>query len=295
MYEKLPFVSVIIPVFNHCVSLRSCLYALTHQTYPQELYEIVVIDNNSNEDIASVTQSFRPLKLSFEATPGSYSARNKGISIARGQVLGFTDADCIPDPDWIQKGVQRLSEAPDCGLVAGRINFFFENPERPTVAELFDSQTFLNQKKYIETENYGATANVFTFREVFDKVGLFNTQLKSGGDREWGKRVHAAGYRLVYADDVRIAHPARHSIKALKTKVLRVTEGQYTSDSSSKPLIPAFSEFLKDAKPYLGYAVEVLTDKRTRNFGYKLGLIRTHIILRYARAWKKFQLNFQKQ
>ena len=289
----LPFVSVIIPVFNDCIPLRTCLEALTNQTYSNELYEVIVVDNNSSEDIEAIATKFRSVELISEVTPGSYAARNKGLLIAKGKIIGFTDADCIPNSDWIEKGVQRLLETPDCGLVAGRINFFFENPERPTVAELFDSQTFLNQKKYVEAENYGATANAFTFKEVFDSVGLFNTKLKSGGDREWGKRVYAAGYPQVYADEVCISHPARHSVNALKTKVLRVVEGQYSSDSSKKPIVPAFKEFLKDAKPYLGYAISVFNDKEARNFGYKLGFIRIHIILRYVRAWKRFQLNFQ--
>ena len=288
------FVSVIIPVYNNIVQLKKCLSALDIQTYPRKSFEVVVVDNRSEEDIKSLVSQYAWAVYAFESKPGSYAARNKGLSIAKGQILGFTDADCVPNSDWIEKGVKRLLENPNCGLVAGCIDFFFENPERPTVAELFDSQTFLKQQDYVETENYGATANVFTFRKVFDKVGLFNEQLKSGGDREWGKRVHAAGYSQIYADDVCIAHPARHSIEALKTKVLRVAEGQHTSDLSIKPLLPALSEFLRDAKPYLGFAIGVLRDRKTRNFGYKLGLIRIHIILRYARAWKKFQLNFQK-
>ncbi len=182
---------------------------------------------------------------------------------------------------------------PNCGLIAGRIDFSFIEPERPTTAELFDSMTFLAQEKYVEEEHYGATANVFTFREVFEKVGLFNDELKSGGDREWGKRVHAAGYDLVYADDVCISHPARYSTKALKTKVVRVVEGQFSSDSPKKPVSAALIQLIKDAKPYLGYAIDALTDKEIRNFGYRLGLIRIHIVLRYTSAWKKFQLNFQ--
>lgn len=293
MINKPPFVSIIIPVYNDLIKLKICLDALESQTYSHGNFEVIVVDNRSEEDVKSLVAQFVQATYAFESISGSYAARNQGLSIAKGQVLGFTDADCVPDVDWIEKGVQRLLGTPDCGLVAGRINFFFENPDHPTVAELFDSQTFLNQKKYVEAENYGATANAFTFKEVFDKVGLFNTKLKSGGDREWGKRVHTAGYRQVYADEVCISHPARHSVNALKTKVLRIVEGQYSSDSSKKPLVPALREFLRDAKPYLGYAIETLDNKEARNFGYKLGFIRIHIILRYARACKKFQLNFQ--
>lgn len=293
MTYKSPFISIVIPVYNSLSELKVCLDALEKQTYSRSAFEVIVVDNCSEEDIKSLVAQFVQAAYTSESTPGSYAARNRGLSIAKGQILGFTDADCIPTPDWIEKGVQRLLETAGCGLVAGRIDFFFKDPDHPTVAELFDSQTFLNQKEYVETENYGATANAFTFKEVFDNVGLFNTKLKSGGDREWGKRVHAAGYCQIYADEVRIYHPARYSIKALKTKVLRIVEGQHVSNSSKQSLASILIEFLKDAKPYLGYAIKTMTDEKTSGFGYKLGLIRIHVILRYVRARKKLQLRLR--
>lgn len=293
MSEALQFVSIIIPVYNDAIRLTACLKALSVQTYPNDSFEVIVVDNRSEEDIKSLVSRFNCANYAFEPKPGSYAARNHGLSVAKGSIIGFTDADCTPASDWVEQGVEKLSATPNCGLVAGCINFSFENPERPTIAELYDSLAFLNQKHYVEVEHYGATANAFTFREVFRKVGLFDAELKSGGDREWGKRVYAAGYQLIYAPEVCITHPARPSIRTLKTKVLRVVEGQYTSDSLNKPLFFALIEFLKDAKPYLGYAKKVIGNKEIHGLGYKLGLIHIHIILRYARAWKKFQLNFQ--
>lgn len=288
------FVSIIIPVYNDVVRLTMCLEALSVQTYPDDSFEVIVVDNCSEEDIKSLVSQFACAKYTFESSPGSYAARNQGLSIAKGDLLGFTDADCKPASDWIANGVRQLIAHPEAGLIAGRIDFYFQKPDRPTVAELFDSQTFLKQQHYVENDHYGATANLFTFRHMFDQVGLFNTQLKSGGDREWGKRVYAAGYLQVYADDVRIAHPARHRVQDLKTKVLRVVEGQYfTGAAAKKSLIPALGNFIIDAKPYLGYATKTLKTKENGNFGYKLGLIYVHIVLRYTRAWKKLQLNFK--
>ena len=62
---------------------------LEHQTYPQESYEIIVIDNNSEEDIAAVVNQFGQARLTYESRRGSYAARNKGLSVAKGNVLGF--------------------------------------------------------------------------------------------------------------------------------------------------------------------------------------------------------------
>jgi glycosyltransferase involved in cell wall biosynthesis len=182
-----PFVSVIIPVFNDGERLRRCLLALGQQTYPRDRFEVVVVDNGSSEDVAAIVAGQAFVTLGHEARPGSYAARNTGLGLARGEVLAFTDSDCLPQPDWIAAGVARLAASPGCGLVAGKISVFFQDPQRPTATELYESLTAFQQHKYIERDHYGATANLFTRRDVFDVVGRFSDGLTSGGDREWGQ------------------------------------------------------------------------------------------------------------
>lgn len=221
------FVSVIIPVLNNIEGLRQTLSALDSQTYPAQLYEVIVVDNGSKEDLVKVIQEFEQVKLTYENQPGSYMARNQGISIAQGEILAFTDSDCIPEPDWLVNGVKQLMSVDNCGLVAGKINFFYQNPNQPTTIELYDSATFLDQKRYIEDHQYGATANMFTWKKVINTVGKFNATLKSGGDKEWGKRVAQHGYNLVYGADTCIAHPARYSLKEISQKIARTRKGGY--------------------------------------------------------------------
>lgn len=86
--------------------------------------------------------------------------------------------------------------------------------------ELYKSIKAFPRNKYIKKYNYGATANVWTFRSAINNVGVCDTTLKSGGDRDWGQRVFAAGYSQAYADDVGAAHPARHSLGELYKKVV---------------------------------------------------------------------------
>ncbi len=93
-----PFVSVIIPVYNDAGRLRICLAALHKQTYDSDRYEIIVIDNGSDPSpvMDNLKVEFDNVVYDQELTPGSYAARNKGITIAKGDVIAFTDADCIP-------------------------------------------------------------------------------------------------------------------------------------------------------------------------------------------------------
>ena len=219
------FVSVIIPVFNDSRRLRICLEALEKQTYPKGFYEIIIVDNGSAESLEPLVREFKNAVFIREDRPGSYTARNKGISVSRGVVIAFTDSDCIPALDWIEKGIKNLASTANCGLVGGRIELFLKNPDKPTAAELYESIFAFSQKDYIEKTRFGATANVFTFREVIEKAGLFNENLKSSGDLEWGRRVFSKGYKQIYADDVCVLHPARHSLHQLYRQIRRITGG----------------------------------------------------------------------
>ncbi|MEC4818409.1 MAG: glycosyltransferase family A protein, partial [Scytonema sp. PMC 1069.18] len=224
-----PFVSVIIPVFNDASRLKICLEALEKQTYQKSLYEVIVVDNASElqENIAGVVAQFPQAISAYESLPGSYAARNKGLSLATGEVIAFTDADCIPAPDWIEKGVKNLLQVPNCGLVAGQINIFCKNPHQGTPVELYERILSLPQKEFLEKHHYGATANVFTWKSVIEKVGYFDATLKSSGDLEWGQRVHSWGYKQIYAEDTYVAHPARYSFQQLYKRIIRLAGGFY--------------------------------------------------------------------
>jgi glycosyltransferase involved in cell wall biosynthesis len=236
------FVSVIVPVFNDCERLKLCLKALQNQTYPKDSYEIIVVDNDSEEDIKSVVREFSQAHIAYESKPGSYAARNKGISLAKGEIIAFTDSDCIPAPDWLEKGVTNIVSVPNCGLVAGKIELFFKDPDQPTAVELYESITAFPQKKYVEKLRFGATANIFTFRSVIDTVGLFNAALKSSGDMEWGKRVFSANYKQVYVDDTVVVHPARASFSEMRNKIVRIVHGKFDLLDEKKY---SFEKFIK--------------------------------------------------
>jgi len=249
-----PFVSVIIPVYNDPERLRICLQALEEQTYPKNAYEVIVVDNGSDESIEPIVAGFNQVKASSETSQrGPCVARNKGLSLARGGVIAFTDADCIPASDWIEKGVVNLLRIPNCGIVGGRIDMFFKDPDRPTVAELYDSIMHLNQKMYIEKSDFGATANLFTYKHIFDRVGNFDRDVGMSDDKEWGQRVAAFRYPLIYADDVRVAHPAIYSFDQLHQKIKRIVRGNAKLESKNRS--PVFivlnREFLTGLMPPL--------------------------------------------
>jgi glycosyltransferase involved in cell wall biosynthesis len=221
------YVSVVIPVYNDAAALKLCLDALEKQTYPKKSFEVIVVDNNSDDRIDPLVEEYARTVLTYEKQPGSYAARNKGLSIARGDIIAFTDSDCIPAADWIEKGVSNFLQTDNCGLVAGKIKLMFRNADRPTPVEIYESLTAFDQKNKVESFMHGVTANLFTHRSVFARVGIFNPELKSGGDVEWGKRVYHYGYKQIYAVDCCVQHPARRTLAQLFKKVTRVEGGTY--------------------------------------------------------------------
>jgi glycosyltransferase involved in cell wall biosynthesis len=217
-----PLVSVVIPVFNQPYELRRCLAALQRQTYPRRKFEVFVVDNGSDPPVGEGAALFGTCVS--ESRPGSYAARNRGVTASSGEVLAFTDADCIPADDWIESGVRAIRALNGMGLVGGRIEVIFQGGAPRTCAELFESVLGFEQERYIGC-GFAATANLFTTRATMRHIGPFDARLMSGGDKEWGQRVHRCGLNQTYAADVRVAHFARHKISDLVRKTTRVAGG----------------------------------------------------------------------
>ena len=263
MSDRHPFVSVIIPVFNDAKRLQICLQAIVQQTYPQDCFEVIVIDNGSdpNQAIAPVVNCFSNVTAAAENFPSSFAARNRGLQLAKGEVIAFTDADCIPAHDWLEQGVQTLLRTPNCGLVAGRVEVFFKQPDRATPVELYERITAFPQQELIERYHYAATANVFTYKQVIDRVGGFEANLKSSGDIEWGQRIAAFGYTQVYAESACIAHPARDSFAQLFKRTVRLTGGLYDLYCHNRSIFERnliyFKTLLANLVPPINFALKV--------------------------------------
>ncbi|MEJ2649544.1 MAG: glycosyltransferase [Sedimentisphaerales bacterium] len=221
MDSEIPFVSVVIPTYRDWERLQLCIDALAKQTYPADKFEILVINNDPSE---SALEAFcLPVngKLFVESRVGSYAARNKGIKESRGQILAFTDSDCIPAPGWIENAVAILISGAD--RIGGKVELFYSS-NRLNLAEKYQ-KAFAFRQENSTARGFSVTANMLTWLDVFDKVGLFDDLLMSGGDYEWGVRAYNAGFGITYSPNVIVRHPARHQLSALLHKRRRTTGG----------------------------------------------------------------------
>lgn len=227
MLTNTPFVSVIVPAFNASDSLPLCLERLCQQTYPASHLEIIVVDNHAAPTLRELVARFPDVVYLHEPRAGSYAARNCAIRRARGTLLAFTDADCVPQHHWVERGIEVTLATTNCGLVGGRVQLEFENPQAPGVWEICDHIVMgFPQIHCVQDHNFSMTANLFTRREVFESVGLFDEALRSTGDLDWGRRVHNAGYAQIYAHTAVVTHPARHTRSQIFEKARRVEGGR---------------------------------------------------------------------
>jgi glycosyltransferase involved in cell wall biosynthesis len=250
MNDLAPFVSVIIPHFNDPERLGHCLAQLETQTYPSDRYEIIVIDNGSISPPEEIINTSSHSHLLIEPKPSSYIARNCGLTAAQGEIIAFTDSDCLPKEDWLEKGVNALTKESNIGVVGGQIDLFPANKDAPTIAELYELERAFPVQEYVERWHFAPTANIFTFQEIVETVGMFDETLKSGGDAEWCQRVYAHGYKVVYAQDVCIRHPARAKIKDIYRRAKRRSGGLHDRQAKDQsPKLYFIQSFPHDILP----------------------------------------------
>jgi glycosyltransferase involved in cell wall biosynthesis len=243
-------VSIIIPTFNDWARLRLCLDALSAQRYSKDSFEVLVVNNNPLDDIPDGFETDDNVHILKEHQPGSYAARNKAIAIANGTVIGFTDSDTIPDRDWILNAVQYFHANKGIFRIAGGIQLFYQS-ERPTPVELYDTLFAFRQQQYVDELGFGVTANMFTYKRLFEELGVFKADLLSGGDFEWGRRANLKGYPIHYVASVMVMHPARNKYSELKRKIKRVSGGHLHMKSDAKSISMLMFNFVKGLKPKL--------------------------------------------
>jgi glycosyltransferase involved in cell wall biosynthesis len=283
-------VSVIIPVYNDAVRLQRCLAALSRQTFDRTRFEVLVIDNGSADDPACVVAAYSFARMLTEPTPGSYLARNRGVSAAHGMTIVFTDSDCIPEEDWLKQGLRCLDANPGAGLVAGEIELFPRDNAHPTGVELYELAHGFPQRRYALELGFGATANVFTRRSVIDHVGAFDPALRSGGDKEWGSRVSRAGYDIVYCPAARVRHPARGSWSEHYRKLRRTIAG-YTERQKAVgyPRSKFAKELGRSLVPPVGAVVRASLDPRMPGLHRKVKYISVVFGTRYIGAYLRLR------
>lgn len=239
--------SVIVPVYRQWSFLEDLIKCLNNQTIDSGAFEVIIVNNESPGDapVGVIPAGFSVLQCH---KPGSYAARNTGMQASSGEWLVFTDADCLPEPEWLEKLIDAGAEK---SVRAGRVEVV-TGCRQPNIFERYDRVRGIPQDWYV-SRGYAATANLAVHREDALRIGQFDESRFSGGDADYVRRAVASGIDLQYIPDAVVKHPARDSWEALTIKVRRMRGGQLTAGSPSRRLYWAARSLIPPAMPWIRY------------------------------------------
>ncbi len=221
---SIPFFSIIVPVYNAQDMISVCIESLLALNYPKDRYEILMVDNNSTDKTAEIIKKYPVTYLLEDKFQTSYASRNRGIANAKGDVLVFTDSDCVVDKDWLQEPSEIFADK-TIGALGGKVL-----PYKPQTwiakyqGRVFahDNESNMSDDKIKNRNAVCTTANAFYRRDVFDAVGPFQQELYSGGDFEFALRVQKqTDYRFVFCKDAKIYHINCTTLRQLMRKTRR--------------------------------------------------------------------------
>lgn len=212
--------SVIVPFLNEELYIERCVRSLLGQDFDKNEYELIFIDNGSTDRSAEIVRAFPRVIFLSEEKKNVYAVRNKGLAIAKGRIIAFTDADCVVRRDWLTQiyaGMKNTGAA----IVLGKRCFpdnsslplrMFADYENAKVKFVLSSCP----KKYF----FGFTNNMAAKAEAFKMTGPF-AEWEVTGDLEFVHRcvrqIH--GLKAAYLSSMQITHLEVTSLSAWLRKI----------------------------------------------------------------------------
>lgn len=198
-----PFVSVVIPAYNEGDRIDMCLTALLAQDYSDAGIEIIVVNHQSSDDTAVRAEGY-PVTVIHESGMGPACARNAGIHAARGDIIAFVDADCVPSDSWLRELLAGI-EDPDIGCFVGEILPL--RPVRMLAQYIHDRGLICQMRSLIQAPPVAATGNIAYRKTVFGALGLFDTDFMTGEDSDlFWRLVKSDRFRIRYNPRAIVAH-----------------------------------------------------------------------------------------
>ncbi|MCA1960886.1 MAG: glycosyltransferase [Desulfomonile sp.] len=235
-----PRMSVVVPVHNCRKTIAKCLDALGSLDHSS--YEVIIVDDGSTDDTASVAESFEWCTVIRLDKGGPSRARNVGIAAAKGDFVAFTDGDCRVDPRWLIELEKGFVAEEIAGVGGDQRSPNDETPTGRLVQEFFRSVGFMTgyittSRQQRDTDHNPSCCSAYR-KTVLDEVGGFDEQLWPGEDVDLDYRIRRKGYRLVFNPRAMVAHYRPKTIRGLVRMMGRYGACQW-------PLVKRYGLFRK--------------------------------------------------
>ena len=222
------YISIVIPTHNRKELLHRCLEAATQQDYPD--YEVIVVDDGSTDGTGEMVRREFPQVRYIRQEPnrGPAAARNQGIEVATGEIIAFTDDDCLIPVDFLSRLADGYRRYPKVAGVGG----YQEAPD-----EVLHHNPFARYEAYMTRQFYkaapqeylggfecpaGGTNSMSYLKNVLLEVGGFDESFPcaAGEDADLKWRIVEKGYQLLYIP-VKVIHLHPYSLRSFWSQQVR--------------------------------------------------------------------------
>ncbi len=225
-----PLLTVVIPTYARPQRLTACLAALVGQRM-EVPWEVVVVDDGSPEPLDSIAEAFHErldLRIERQGNAGPARARNRGVAVARGRFIAFTDDDCLPEPEWLGALLRREALAPGA-MVGGTTINGLDGELFASASQLIVDLVYDHFNADPSRATFLASNNILCSRERFEAIGGFDVTFPRAGaeDRDFCDRWKTAGWPLVWEPAARIEHRHTQSLRKFIDLHFRYGRGAY--------------------------------------------------------------------
>jgi len=225
-----PLLTVVIPTYARPRQLTACLAALVGQRL-EVPWEVVVVDDGSPEPLDSIAEAFHgrlDLRIERQANAGPARARNRGVAVARGRFIAFTDDDCLPEPDWLGALLRREALAPGA-MVGGTTTNGLDGELFASASQLIVDLVYDHFNADPSQATFLTSNNILCSRERFEAIGGFDVTFPRAGaeDRDFCDRWKTAGWPLVWEPAARIEHRHTQTLRKFIDLHFRYGRGAY--------------------------------------------------------------------
>lgn len=199
-------ISVIIPTYNDAKNLGLCLKSIRGCDYKGE-YEIIVFNDGSTDDTEEVAKSYGCKIVNSEKNIGPGMGRNLAAREARGEILAFTDSDCVVYPDWL-KLIEEIFQDRKIFAAAGKYSDSL-TPQFIAKFRMYESTFYTHQEKTFL--NTSSSNNLMCRKEIFYKCGGFGDRYVAE-DAVFGYNLYKAGAAILLVPELKVAHHCKTTI-----------------------------------------------------------------------------------
>lgn len=239
-----PMVSIIIPVRNEAGLLKSCLESISNLDYPKDRIEVIIADGMSTDDTVNTAKQLGARVVLNEkktVSPG----RNVAFKLAKGEIIAFTDADCIVDKNWIINSVRYFEDDKVACVGGPNLTPYGEGYFGKAVGFVFNQGIFsagsihARELKEVKEVRSIPGCNAIYKKDALEKVMPIDETLLTCDDTELNQRLIDKGYKLLYTPDVFVWHYRRPNPKRLFRQMYRYAIGRLQVGKKDRRMINA--------------------------------------------------------